>query len=981
MLVFDAETRIDATQRLTFGSYRFIERGRCLEEALIVADDLSENELQILRRYAEAHAADTAPDGNPNLGLVSVREFVDKLYWAVYKGRALLVAFNWPFDVSRFAWDFTNARGRFEGGFSLELWSYVDQNGREQHNPHRPRIAIKHIDSKRALKAFTARHNPDREDLIPDESATGEPEPGHRFRGHFLDLRTLSFALTDKGYTLKTACEAFGVEHGKKRAERHGEITEEYIDYNRRDVLATAELAVKLLEEYAKHPIALQPTRAYSPASIGKAYLRAMGIVPILERQPDFPREYLGYAATAFFGGRTSAHIRKVSVPGVYTDFLSMYPTVNSLMNLWPFVTARRINIIEHCHSQIQAFLQSISIHDLLKRDTWKYFDAFVKVIPDGDILPSRAKYSTVSNDWQVAVNYLHGETDNPHHALWFSLPDIIASVILTGKVPKLLDAFRIEPDGILPDLKPLRLRGEIEVDPRNQDLFRVAIEQRKRLPSRTDISETEKKRLDKALKVLANATSYGIYAEMNREESDEEVNVICHGIDTEPFTCRVQHPDVPGAYCFTPLAALITGAARLMLALLEKSVSDLGGTYAMEDTDSMFIVATEHGGIVPCPGGPYRINDGPPGILALSWMQVDDEIIQRFAPLNPYQRDAVPGSVLKLEDDNHEGGDSETGKRRQIYCYAISAKRYALFEWNSKGVAVLLRDGVNNHEDRWSEHGLGHLLNPTDPESEDRDWIAQIWQDIISRHQGLIAPRLPFGNMPAVGRTTVSSPTILRPLAALNEGKPYRDIIKPFNFLVTCHVKPFGHPTGADPEKFHLIAPYEADPRRWLKMNWIDQYSGSEYSITTEGIYGIGKAARVKTYDEVAREYEYHPESKCADADGNTCEKPTTGLLQRRHVYIDLIRYIGKESNLLEDVEAGLIHSAHGVYTEYTDPRRDEWTVKVLPALKKVAVPELLAKSGMRRSALFEALAGRSRPHPRNQKKLTEIVRELGLI
>jgi hypothetical protein len=60
----------------------------------------------------------------------------------------------------------------------------------------------------------------------------------------------------------------------------HGVITPEYIDYNRRDVLATAELAYKLLEkeEYDKHPINLQVTKAYSPASTGKAYLRTMGM-------------------------------------------------------------------------------------------------------------------------------------------------------------------------------------------------------------------------------------------------------------------------------------------------------------------------------------------------------------------------------------------------------------------------------------------------------------------------------------------------------------------------------------------------------------------------------------------------------------------------------------------------------------------------------------------------------------------------------
>ena len=42
-------------------------------------------------------------------------------------------------------------------------------------------------------------------------------------------------------------------------------------------------------------------------------------------------------------GGRTGAHIRLPPVPIVYTDFLSMYPTVNSLMGLWNFVIAERI--------------------------------------------------------------------------------------------------------------------------------------------------------------------------------------------------------------------------------------------------------------------------------------------------------------------------------------------------------------------------------------------------------------------------------------------------------------------------------------------------------------------------------------------------------------------------------------------------------------------------------------------------------------
>jgi hypothetical protein len=969
MFVFDTETRTNATQTLIFGSYRYIVGGRCLEEGLFHADDVTDFERRMLKTYVEAHRADTVREGKPDLRILSVAQFVDRLYRAAYKGRCLLVGFNLPFDLARVARNFTTARGRFAGGFSLELWSYIDQFGNERHNPYRPRIAIKHIDSKRALKGFTGSYNPDSVDLIP---VNGEQSNSRFFRGHFLDLRTLAFALTDRGHSLESACKTFGVEHGKQSTRQHGVLSVEYIDYNRRDVLATVELALKLLEEYERHPISLQSTKAYSPASTGKAYLRTMGIRPILERLPTFPKEYLGYAKTAFFGGRTSAHIRKVPVPVVYTDFTSMYPTVNSLMGLWRFVISKKIKIVEHRADEMQTLLKNIDINKLFLPNTWKHMAGFVKILPDRDILPSRSKYNRESNDWQIAVNYLSADSEKPQHALWFSLPDVIVSVILTGKIPNIIDAFRMEALGTDPGLEPTRLRGAIDIDPREQDFFRVAIEERKRLDNR-EMPVSEKDRLNKDLKVLANSASYGIYAEMNRQESDEETRIRCYGIDPEPYFCRVAHPEVPGEFCFPPLASLITGGARLMLALLEHSLSDLGGTYAMEDTDSMAIVATEDGGVIACPGGAHRTEDGRPGILALTWSQVWG-IAKRFEALNPYDREAVPGSILKIEGDNF---DPNTGKQRQLYCFAISAKRYALFLKDKRGTPVLLRKGHNNNNDRWSEHGLGHLLNPTDPDSDDREWIAQVWLSIIRRALGLCTVELSFANLPAVGRITVSSPAVMRPLSGFNAGKKYASQIKPFNFLLTCHVKPTGHPIGVDPEHFHLIAPYQPDSRCWLKLRWIDQYTGKEYRITTENAHAQRQTACVKTYEEVVREYEYHAESKCADADGAPSVKQTVGPMRRRHVFIDGIRCIGKESNHLEDVDAGLIHSEHSVYTEYPDPARDEWTMVILPGLKELPLEVLIAKSGLSRRALLDIRAGRSRPHRKNQERLLAVLRE----
>lgn len=910
--------------------------------------------------------------GKPDLTLISRREFLKKFYAAVYKGRALLVGFNLPFDLSRLGFSVTSARKEFDGGFSLGIWTYIDKTGKVRLDPTRPCITIKHIDSKRSLMSLTGRMFVAELDQIPEGSRDGKPIKGYRFRGHFLDLKTLAFALTDRGHSLKTACEAFGVERGKMDVSKHGEVTEEYIHYNRRDVEATARLSEKLVQEFDRHPIGLAETKAFSPASIGRAYLRGMNIDPILKRQVDL-QPYIGYAQTAYFGGRTSAHIRKVPVPVVYVDFLSMYPTVNSLMNLWQFVIARQITIVDHCQKEIIEFLEQVNEDFLFQPRNWPKLTAFVRLIPDGDILPTRGQYSPVSNDWQVALNHLYGSSEDD--ALWFSLPDVVASVLLTGRIPKIVDAFRIEPSGdILKGLKPVKLQGEIEIDPRNQDFFKHVIEERKRIDSRSDLSHEERTRMSKSMKVLANSTSYGILAQMDLHESNKDVTVTCHGMDASSYTCRVAKYEAPGEFCFPPLASLITGGARLMLALLERCVTQLGGTYAMEDTDSMAVVATERGGLVPCPGGPFKDRNGKKAVRAITWAQVRD-IAARFEALNPYDREVVPGSILKIEDDNF---DPVTKKQRQLWCEAISAKRYALFLKDKSNRPTLLEKGINSKDNHWSEHGLGHLLNPVDFSSDNRSWIPQFWDAIIRDSLGLRTEKFGFEKTPAIGRVTITSPGVLGSLAKLNLGKKYCDQIKPFNFLLTCHISPLGFPIGTNPARFHLIAPFETNSKKWLQLRWIDQYSGNKFRITTDKSFSSRNTGRVQTYGDVFDEYAHHPESKCADEHGNVCDRQTTGLLFRRQVLIGEIVPIGKESNKLEEVDAGLIHSADSVYVTYPDPRRDCWERDIRPKLQTISLADLMRATGLSRRMLIKTRKGQVRPHLRNQTLIIKALQSL---
>ena len=97
----------------------------------------------------------------------------------------------------------------------------------------------------------------------------------------------------------------------------------------------------------------------------------------------------------------------------------------------------------------------------------------------------------------------------------------------------------------------------------------------------------------------------------------------------------------------------------------------------------------------------------------------------------------------------------------------------------------------------------------------------------------------------------------------------------------------------------------------------------------------------------------------------------------------ISRIQFIGKESNVLEEVEEGLIHSLEDVYTEYVDPKRDEWTIKTWPALKQVPLGKLVKEclGRLSRRELIELRAGRSKPHRRNRELLVSILRKLGLL
>ena len=691
ILVIDTETTTDTRQILNFGVYRRCRlvgsQYECIEEGLFHADDLEIASVRVLDAFVKD------PKNTPRLdvkvfpppmrlNLYRRTDFVERVFWKTIRKGGMVVAFNLSFDLSRLAIRSCSAD---DGGWSLVLSLRASsKTGQIEPNPERPRIIINSKDSKLAFFGLGSILHPNE---WPEEN-------------RFLDLRTLGWALRNESYNLNGACKAFGVP-GKVNHKPTGRVTAAETKYCRADVRATTDLLNAMKKEFDQHPFGLRPDRAYSPASIAKSYLDVMNIARPKEIFNVANKE-LGIAMQGYYGGRAEVRIRKTPVPVVLTDFTSQYPTVNALLGNWNVLTAESVTF-DDCTTEVQEMLGRLDLKQAFNREFWKELSFFALVLPQDDIFPVRAIYNGRTQN--IGLNYL-----TPEQPLWFAGPDVIASALQTGRPPHILKAIRMVPHGRQSGLVPTNLAGMVAINPVEDDFFCHVIEQ-KSLHKKTN------KPLSQTLKVTGNSGSYGLFVEMNQEKvrKPENVRVFSGEISFERPYAIIEKT---GKWYFPPLASLITAGGRLLLAMLERCVRDAGGTYLFCDTDSLCVVSNEHGGLVPCEGGQFEL-EGRDAVNAISWNRVY-EIANRFNRLNPYKKKLVH-EILKVEDVNFVGSDP--GKpRRQLFGYAVSAKRYVLYEQDGSDISIVKASG----------HGLGYLFPPKRGFREDvgaSAWVVEAWE------------------------------------------------------------------------------------------------------------------------------------------------------------------------------------------------------------------------------------------------------------
>lgn len=855
-LIFDCETTTDAAQRLRIGAYQLRQGDTLKEQGLFFNPDaLTRAEISLVEQYAVIKL----------IKLRTLRDFLENVFIRVaYHWQATTIGFHIAFDFSRIAEGHSHTRGKMRPGFSLE--TRPDKKG--------PRVRIKHI-SRASLMEFSGPGQ-----RLPRGQTKSKVMAPLR-RPAVVDVSALASALLSDTFSLRRLAKVLNTPHQKLDTDEHGkELKPEYLDYALQDVQVTWECFVELRKRFETHAFRRTPIhRIFSEASIGKGYLREIGVRGWREMQPDFPPALLGKILGGYFGGRTEVRQRRTVTQVLYCDFTSMYPTVSTLMGLWRFVIAKGVKWRD-ATAETRAFVERITLADLQKPATWRRLHVIVQIEPDSDVLPVRTKYRYEpspldgrKDHYTIGLNHVSSD-----RALWYALPDVIACKLLTGRVPKIIKAIVFEPREPQDGLRPVTIAGkpEFRVDPLKEDFFKRLIELRKQSNERDQ----------KTLKPVANSVGYGIFVQQDVQELAERVAVHCYPANGREFLVDMDKVEQPGEFFHPLLGTLITSAARLMLAIAERLVFDAGLDWAFCDTDSMAIAK-------------------PAGMDNAEFYRRAESVRTWFDALNPY---AVPVQLFKLEDVNFRIVNGKTTKELEpLYCYAISSKRYVQFNIDADGEPIIRKA---------TAHGLGHLLAPFDEippgfpapavplkemveEIGVRPWQYCLWVCIL---RAVLAGHpdqpdfsvLPNFDRPAVTQYSATTPRLLDGFESYNQGKPYAEQVRPFGFMLM-----FQPDSLADWEAWRaahglesrngeppcVIAPYD----RYLAKavtRCFDRDTGKPVPVSM-----------LRTYNQVLAQYHLCPEAKFLNAD--YCD---AGATQRRHVKVQSIINIGKEANRWEE-------------------------------------------------------------------------------
>lgn len=219
----------------------------------------------------------------------------------------------------------------------------------------------------------------------------------------------------------------------------------------------------------------------------------------------------------------------------------------------------------------------------------------------------------------------------------------------------------------------------------------------------------------------------------------------------------------------------------------------------------------------------------------------------------------------------------------------------------------------------------MNPLVTPKDKkEGKDEDWHKEVWLDILKLHYGLASAEAlneKYNRSFAVAQLTLSTASLTKRFDKLNAVKPcltervkpfsadikrynqkvksYNQVVKPFNFCIVGITNYFDE---QNVKHVKPLSPYRKNAQQCPYDSFVDYESGKE----------MKGMQYWKPFGDVFWQYIDHPEAKF---DGDI------GVLTRKHVAINSVMHIGKESNNLEQAEIlGVQDNDYVIYSNAID-------------------------------------------------------------
>jgi hypothetical protein len=579
---------------------------------VIVADDLGERDPEALRRI-QAWAAGTTLAGP--LGIVPVEVVTrtgffhptEGLFSGTYwRGRWCVTGDagrTLGLCADRDHW--APGRGRYSSGWSGKLpgWAtfetWTDDRGREraEWRPllHQPVLRVAPLADhglmaeygRAGYGGYTTR--PPRKGPRKDFHHAGHWERGKPFRGRFLDVVGPAAALDgeDTGM-LSEHLAAFGlppldvpaaVEVGPDAAAHLLDVAQ-----------AVHGLALRLDEEAGRwlatredrrDGIArLSLPRLASPGTLATRILDRSGLTPPLAKFA-IPNDRALRAWSAHqHGGWATSDIRGAIVPALDCDARSSHPAAWSLLGCFDILRASGLREVD-ARADVVDVLRACAAGDfrpLLDPETYRRLGL------------TRVLVRFRGESWPVMVD--PGEGKAPHlrvgpasseSSRWVPWPWAVSAALLSGRVPDVRRALRLEPVGEPEAGRPIPLFDDLVV-PAGVDpvpyLVRMRTEAKSRI--RAGNPGADDARLAVLLRVVVNALAFGNFARI------------------DDYSGSLQ----PARWSWPPIAATVPAVSAMWLAMGERWVRDQGGAVINRDTDGVAILASPDGGELDLPDG-----------------------------------------------------------------------------------------------------------------------------------------------------------------------------------------------------------------------------------------------------------------------------------------------------------------------------------------------------------------------------------------